>query len=312
MPPRNDLALALALAAAAGPAACADRPAAPATPPASAAPSSAAAPAAPAAAAQDPPPPTPPASPAPPAIPPVTAAIDHPGCFLLQNLETGATTTVHPEICARPAVPASTFKIPHALIALETGVVADPHAQVRWDGTRYTNKDWESDQSLATALQVSAVWFFQRTARAIGRPRMQSHLRNFNYGNKKVSRDITHFWLDHGSLEITALEQLQFLFKMTHHDLPVAREHIDTVWTLLRADPALLNKRLPAGETWPNTTAVIEAKTGTADGVSWWVGRLDGPRGPHLFVSRIDGLPASRTSAALSAGLHALRAADVL
>jgi hypothetical protein len=83
-------------------------------------------------------------------------------------------------------------------------------------------------------------------------------------------------------------------------------------WSLLRADPRLLATRLPAGETWPESAAIIEAKTGTADGVSWWVGRITGHRGAHVFVSRVDGLPASRTSAALSAGLRALADAGLL
>jgi beta-lactamase class D len=246
------------------------------------------------------------------AAPPASAAITHPGCFLITNLETGATTTIHPEVCARATVPASTFKIPHALIALETGVVTDPHAQLPWDGTHYTIKDWEAPQSLATALQVSAVWFFQRTAAAIGEARMRAQLAALRYGDMDVRGDIKTFWLDDGSLEISAAQQLDFLTRMARHDLPIAPAHIDTVWHLLAADPVRLQQRLPAGETWPTTTAKISAKTGTADGVSWWVGRLDGPRGNYVFVSRVDGHPATSTSPALSAGLRALRDARVL
>ncbi|MBL9103533.1 MAG: class D beta-lactamase [Myxococcales bacterium] len=270
------------------PLACA-APQAGAAPPASAAPSSIAAPA--------------------PANPP---AVAHPGCFLLQDLATGVVTSVHPERCARALVPASTFKIPHALIALELGVVTDPRAEVPWDGTLYTNKDWQAPQSLASALQVSCVWFFQGIARAVGRSRMQARLRALRYGNMQVSRDLTGFWLEGGSLTVTGPQQLDYLRRMANYELPVARRHIDTVWSLLRADPRLLAARLPAGETWPESAAIIEAKTGTADGVSWWVGRITGPRGAHVFVSRVDGLPASHTSAALSAGLRALADAGLL
>ena len=246
------------------------------------------------------------------AAPPATASISHPGCFLLQDLQTGATTTVHPELCARARVPASTFKIPHALIALETGVVTDPHAEIPWDGTHYLNKDWDAPQSLASALQVSAVWFFQRTATAIGEARMRSWLTALRYGDADVRGDLTTFWLDGGSLEITAPQQLDFLKRMAHHDLPISTAHIDTVWNLLAADPVRLQQRLPEGETWPTTSAKIFAKTGGAEDVKWWVGRVDGPRGSFIFVSRVDGQPDTRTSLALSAGLHALRDAGVI
>lgn len=246
------------------------------------------------------------------AAPPAQPSISHPGCFLLQDLQTGATTTVHPELCARAKVPASTFKIPHALIALETGVVTNPHTEVPWDGTHYTIPEWEAPQSLASAIQVSAVWFFQRTASAIGEARMRAQLTALRYGDMDVRGDLTTFWLDGGSLEITAPQQLDFLKRMAHHDLPISRTHIDTVWNLLAADPVRLQQRLPKGETWPTTTAKIFSKTGTADGVSWWVGRVDGHQGNFVFVSRVDGHPATRTSLALSAGLHALRNAGVI
>lgn len=246
------------------------------------------------------------------AVPPEQRPISHPGCFLLQDLQTGATTTVHPELCARARVPASTFKIPHALIALETGVVTDPHAEVPWDGTHYLIKEWEAPQSLASAIQVSAVWFFKITASAIGEARMRAHLTALRYGDMDVRGDITSFWLDSGSLEITAPQQLDFLKRMARHDLPISRTHIDTVWNLLTADPVRLQQRLPTGETWPTTSAKIFCKTGTADGVSWWVGRVDGSRGNFIFVSRVDGHPATRTSLAMSAGLHALRDAGVI
>lgn len=238
--------------------------------------------------------------------PPAAAPLDHPGCFLLQNIETGAVTTVHPELCAHATVPASTFKIPHALIALATGVVTDPHATTPWDGSMYTNPEWHSHQSLATALQVSAVWFFQRTAVAIGEARMKTWLKALRYGDADVRGDLTLFWLDAGSLEITGPQQLDFLNRMARHDLPVAPAHIDTVWQLLAADPVRLQKRLPPGQTWPTTTAKIQAKTGNADGVSWWVGRVDGPRGAFVFVSRIEGQPFSRTPPALSGACQRL------
>ena len=93
-------------------------------------------------------------------------------------------------------MPASTFKIPHALIALQTGVVTDPDAMVLWDGIRMWSPAWERPHSLATAIRDSVVWFFQRTAVAIGRDRLHESLKSMRYGNTEVAGELTTFWLD--------------------------------------------------------------------------------------------------------------------
>ncbi len=67
-------------------------------------------------------------------------------------------------------LPASTFKIPNSLIALETGVVQDPDKDVfKWDGTTRSIEAWNKDHTLRSALAVSAFPVFQEIARRIGR-----------------------------------------------------------------------------------------------------------------------------------------------
>lgn len=57
---------------------------------------------------------------------------------------------------------------------------------------------------------------------------------------------------------------------------------------------------------------LIRAKTGAADGVSWWVGRVQGP-GDFVFVSRVESdAPAARRSLAMAAGIAALQQAGAL
>ena len=63
-------------------------------------------------------------------------------------------------------LPASTFKIPNSIIALETGVVADPDKDVfKWDGVTREIKEWNSDHTLRSAIAVSAVPVYQEIAR---------------------------------------------------------------------------------------------------------------------------------------------------
>jgi len=245
--------------------------------------------------------------------PAAAAAVQHPGCFILKDLERGTELRIHPEYCAEATVPASTFKVPHALIALQTGVVTDPTAEVAWDGTPMWNPEWQRPHSLASAIRVSVVWFFQRTAVAIGRERMQEFLTAFNYGNADASSELTTFWLDGGSLRITGDQQHDFLLRMFRRELSIDAAHVDTVERLMLSDEQMLASRLPAGEKWPKTSAKIHAKTGTDRGVSWWVGRVTGPAGDFVFVSRVatKGEP-SRKSPALAAGLRALKRAGAL
>jgi len=252
-----------------------------------------------------------PAAPAPTAA--IEPAIEHPGCFLLHDLTSGKQREVGPESCAHALVPASTFKIPHALIALQTGVVSDPDAEVPWDGTKMWNPAWERPHSLATAIRDSVVWLFQRTAVAIGRERMHEFLTTMRYGNTAVTGELTTFWLDDGSLRITGDQQLDFLVRMFRRELHIDRAHVDTLERMMLTDAALMRSRLPDDEPVPATQATIHAKTGTDQGVSWWVGRVKGPAGDFVFVSRVESdAPPSKKSLAMSAGIKALQQAGAL
>src|SRR5471032_1487618 len=62
--------------------------------------------------------------------------------------------------CERRTLPASTFKIPHALIGLQTGVITDTTV-FTWDGQKRDYDVWNRDQTLKSAIRMSAVWFFQ-------------------------------------------------------------------------------------------------------------------------------------------------------
>ena len=66
-------------------------------------------------------------------------------------------------------LPASTFKIPNSIIALETGVVGDPDKDVfKWDGVTRSFEAWNRDHTLRSAIAASAVPVYQEIARRIG------------------------------------------------------------------------------------------------------------------------------------------------
>ena len=84
-------------------------------------------------------------------------------------------------------LPASTFKIPNSVIALETGVVGDPDKDVfKWDGTTRIIEAWNRDHTMRSAIAASAVPVYQEIARRIGADRMRMYVDKLDYGNRDI------------------------------------------------------------------------------------------------------------------------------
>jgi beta-lactamase class D len=211
-------------------------------------------------------------------------------CFLLQELAGGRLMTVNAAECAVARSPASTFKIPHALIALENGVVGADEV-VKWDGTKRSNATWERDHTITSAIQWSVFPFFQRTASLIGRERMLAALRSLGYGDASFSGDLTEFWVN-GELTVTPLQQLELMRRVFTDDVPMSRANVDVVKAAMVMPPGKIT--LAAGERdfslqWPAGT-IVRAKTGNTgvegERVSWLLGHLDANGKQYVFVGR--------------------------
>jgi beta-lactamase class D len=130
-------------------------------------------------------------------------------------------------------LPASTFKIPNSLIALETGVVGDPDKDVfKWDGVKRGIEAWNQDHTLRSAIAASAVPVYQEIARRIGAERMQKYVDLFEYGNRNIGGGIDQFWLT-GDLRIDPIQQIDFADRLRRGVLPVAKRSQDLVRDIL-------------------------------------------------------------------------------
>src|ERR1700688_4760287 len=130
-------------------------------------------------------------------------------------------------------LPASTFKIPNSLIALETGVVGDPDKDVfKWDGVVRSIEAWNRDHTMRTAIAASAVPVYQEIARRIGAERMQKYLDLFEYGNRDIGGGIDQFWLT-GNLRIDPVQQVDFVDRLRRGVLPVSKRSQDLVRDIL-------------------------------------------------------------------------------
>jgi len=184
------------------------------------------------------------------------------------------TTQVHnPRRAAQRYAPASTFKIPHALFALESGVVRDEFQVFRWDGTERSYKPWNRDQDLRSSMRHSTVWVYQWIAGQIGEEQERAYLEKIHYGNADASGGIDGFWVD-GGLRITAHEQVAFLQRLYRNELPFKVEHQRLVKDIMIVE---------AGRKW-----ILRAKTGWEGRYGWWVGWVEHPKGPVFFALNID------------------------
>jgi beta-lactamase class D len=203
------------------------------------------------------------------------------GGIALFDGASGELSASNPALAKRPFSPASTFKIAHTAIALELGVLDNPDSPMPWDGEYSSNPDWNRDQTLRTAMQVSCVPCYQRVARSIGPMRMQEWLERIDYGNHDASGKIDQFWLD-GTLRITAVEQLDFLRRLDTGKLPFSVRTLDNVRDVIALD---------VGE-----THVLYAKTGLSgtpqgsDFVGWFVGFVTLEKRTVYFATIVTGV----------------------
>jgi beta-lactamase class D len=169
--------------------------------------------------------------------------------------------------------PASTFKVPHSLFALEEGVVKDEFQVFKWDGIERSFAPHNQDQNLRSAMRNSAVWVYDIFAQQIGEKRARKHLKEIHYGNADPSSKAGSYWIE-GNLSISAFEQADFLQKLYKNTLPFRVQH-----QLLVKDIMIVQ----AEKDW-----ILRAKTGWEGRYGWWVGWVEVPAGPIFFALNID------------------------
>lgn len=199
------------------------------------------------------------------------------GCFVMYNENTGETTVWNEEQAKRPLSPCSTFKIFNSMAALDAGAIKDENDTIRWDGEKKYYKEWEHDHVLRTAIQYSVVWFYQELASRIGEEKMQRYLNEAHYGNMDMSGGLTKFWLV-SSLQITAEQQIAFLRKIPHYEVPFSKRSVDILKEILIAKQT--NEYTLRGKTGSGTML-----DGTYQG--WYAGWLERDNNRYYFAVNI-------------------------
>lgn len=198
------------------------------------------------------------------------------GSFVLFDAQTQRYHVYNASRASTRVLPASTFKILNSLIALDYGAVTSEREIVPWDGIKREITVWNRSMNMREANRVSNVPFYQEMARRVGPAHLQATLDRIAYGNHTMGIP-DYFWLDN-SLQISAKEQVDFLFRFAKNDLPFSALTLDIVKQML------ITER--------NFQYVVYSKTGwgtkVKPGIGWWVGYIERDGKIYCFALNAD------------------------
>lgn len=117
--------------------------------------------------------------------------------------------------------PASTFKIPLALMGFDSGVLVDAHTpQLPYkDEYNASLESWRHDTDPTSWEKESVVWYSQELTKKLGMKKFKAYVARLSYGNQDLRGDkgknngLTNAWLG-SSLQISPFEQTLFLRKL--------------------------------------------------------------------------------------------------
>lgn len=199
------------------------------------------------------------------------------GTIVISSLHNGKTFIHNDPRAKQRFSPASTFKILNTLIALEEKTISGKDDVLKWDGHIYDLPDWNRDQTLESAFKVSCVWCFQELARRVGAEKYRNYLRKSAYGELREPFEETTFWLD-GSLQISAIEQVNFLKKVHLRTLSFSASSYETLRQIM------LIEQTPTYTLWAKTGWATRVKPQ----VGWYVGHVETPKDVWFFATNIE------------------------
>ena len=150
-------------------------------------------------------------------------------CTAVADGRTGAIL-LQQGACRDRVTPASTFKIPLAVMGYDAGFLKNEHepalpfrqGYVDWGG-----EPWRQDTDPTRWLKYSVVWYSQQITHRLGADTLGRYARAFGYGNADFSGDpgknngLERAWIG-SSLKVSPLEQVAFLDKLLHDRLPAS------------------------------------------------------------------------------------------
>lgn len=214
-------------------------------------------------------------------------AAGYEGVFVLLDPQAQRLIVSDPEFAERGFIPASTFKIPNSLIALETGVADSTKFALPWDGVERWVSDWNHDHDMRSAFRASVVWYYQEIARRIGEQRMREWLVAAAYGNADISGGVDAFWLN-GGLRIAAREQVEFLRRLHEGQSPFAPEVVASFLDEVMIDERRDGVTIRAKTGWAQSRDFADpASAGFEGHAGWYVGSVEQADGERVYFATL-------------------------
>lgn len=212
-----------------------------------------------------------------PAFQSIIDAVDVEGAILIFDPEEQIYYSNNFEWCSEGRLPASTFKIPNSIVALETGVMENDSTLIPWNGKPSAMQVWEQDLHFYEAFHYSCVPCYQKIARSVGAERMNAWLQKLAYGHMQVnSGNIDRFWLE-GRSHINPYEQIDFLKRLYQGELDISESTHQIM------------KRMLVIRKTPDYT--LSGKTGwsirNGNNNGWFVGYLEASGKVYFFATNI-------------------------
>jgi len=182
------------------------------------------------------------------------------------------------ERASRGFLPASTYKVPHVMIALESGIVTSDTTMLPWDGVPRNMPIWNRPMPLSDAVKFSCVPCFQDIARQIGSDRMKKGVEQLEFGDMEINAEsVDQFWL-RGDSKISQMEQVDFWSRFYDGHLSISP----------RTDS--LTKKMTLLRDWDQYK--LWGKTGWAASsdrnIGWFVGMLEAKGKMYFFATNVE------------------------
>lgn len=163
-------------------------------------------------------------------------------CTLVADAATGQVLLESGSGCDTPTTPASTFKVPLALMGFDSGFLVnaqDPALPFVEGYADWGGADWRQTTDPMRWMDYSVVWYSQVIARELGAERLAGYALAFGYGNADFSGDpgadngLERSWIS-SSLKLTPRQQLTFLSRFVTGQLPVSRHATEVTMAIMQ------------------------------------------------------------------------------